>query len=430
MQVDCTHCGRPNQALDGTAPGATVVCAVCGRPFTVDVDLNGQLGRVPIKRVPAGDAGFGSLGQPGGLGSLGDLGPPAPGPDFGSLGAPGGSSSSSLGDMPTTEGDAFDLSSILSPTPRAPAQPLVAPPPEFQFGGTMDKFNALNLDTQPGDPESTRVVDVDAEVALRQMSTPTTDRPPPETASGWRVRSERGLVYELMTVDAVVAWLEGKADISGVRVARAQGLFQGVESFPEIAKRLGMRPGGVVEAPKLAAGGAGELSLAMERAPSPRSRQKQAAAADGPNQKKGQRDRPDAKAKEARSVERPVGMGAVLGMLVGTLALAGAAVFAGVKTEALALPPPLAATAEAPVPAPGPELAEAIKAYEAGHFTAATTRLKSLTKKGDDPRAWRYLALALHKSNRDPEAQKALDEYRRRKQQAGGDGRQVREVQH
>lgn len=411
MHVDCNHCGRANQVPDSAASGGPVVCTACGRPFTVD-------------------AGFGALGQPGGLGSLGDLGPPAPGPDFGSLGAPGGSTSS-LGDMPTAEGDAFDLSSILSPTPRAPAQPLVAPPPasDFTFGGTMDTFTALTGDTAGGnDGESTRVVDVDAEAALRQLGTQGAG-PPADKAGGWRVRSERGLVYELMTVDAVVAWLEGKADISGVRIARGQGQFQGVEAFPEVAARLGMRPGASVGPPKLASGGAGELSLAMERAPSPRSRQQQSAGG-APGQDRGPRERPDAKAREARSVDRPIGMGAVLGMLLGALALVGAGVFAGVKTGLLSLPPPLAATAEAPEPEPGPELARAMKAYQDGHFTAATARLKSLTNKGDDPRAWRYLALALHKSNREDEARAALAEYRRRKQQAGGDGRQVREVQH
>jgi len=330
--------------------------------------------------------------------------------------------------MPDSDSEAFDLSSILSPAPRVPADPVLpgAPPADFTFGGTMDKFSALNLGGGPGESnESTRVVDVDTEAALREMSTPIPDTPPDQTG-GWRVRSERGLVYELMTVDAVVAWLEGKADITGVRVARGAGAFQGVEAFSEIATRLGLRPGGSQPAPSLPSSGAGELSLAMERAPSPRRRPSQRST-DGPSEPRADRERREA-TQDARQVERPVGMGAVLGMLVGALTLAGVAVFVGTKTGALSMPPPLEATAVAPPSEPSRALTSAVEAYEAGKINLAERRLKALAEKGDDPRAWRYLALALHKSNRESDARAALAEYRRRMQQAGGDGRQVREV--
>lgn len=431
MQVKCTHCGGPNQAPDG-ARSVAIACAACGRSFTTDAGVP-ALGRVPLKKVAASsvDNGFGSLGSSGGLaglGGLGDLGPPAPGPDFGSL---GGGSSGSLGEMPTeTDADAFDLSSILSPTTRSSgAQPLPPPPnADFTFGGTMDKFSALQGMPGGGEAsESTRVVDVDAAAAFSSAPEPTQPNEP--VSGGWRVRSERGLVYELMTVDAVVAWLEGKADISGVRIASGGGEFQSVEAFPAIASRLGLRTSSAQPIQLSSPAGAGELSLAMERAPAPRSRQPQTTAAGGAP-KKGARERPDAKPKEALRVDNPLGMGALLGLLIGALALAGGAVFAGVKTGSLDMPPPLEATAEAPLPPPSTALAAAVEDYNNGKINLAERRLSALAKKGDDPRAWRYLALALHKSNRDDEARAALARYRRRMQQTGGDGRQVREVQH
>ena len=80
-------------------------------------------------------------------------------------------------------------------------------------------------------------------------------------------------------------------------------------------------------------------------------------------------------------------------------------------------------------PAPGPKLAKAIEAFEAGRLDAATNMLQRLGRDDDDPRVYRYLALALHQNSRDLEAQQALAEYRRRLRRTNGaDGRQVREV--
>ncbi len=405
MQVNCSHCGRPNEAPD-PPPGSAgqVVCASCGRPFEVSGGGSPALGRVNLRKVAAPRSEFEALGSTG------------------------------LGGLDEGEPDAFDLSAILDPVPGGAPGPTTVEPAtasEFTFGSPGDLFGGSG----PTSGESTRVVDLDPAAALREVDEAATPSP---QASGWRVRSERGLVYELMTVDAVVAWLEGKSDVSGVRIARGDGAFQEVTAFPEVASRLGIRPGAEVAPPTLsggaAGGGGGELSLAMERAPSPQKRAaaaqaaSKAAASSGPRPERA--ERPQTQVKEARRIENPVGMGSLLAALVGVLVVAAAGVFVGVKSGAMPLPPPLEETAEAAEPPPVAELAEAIAAYEAGNYTSATRRLKTLAKSGDDPRAWRHLALSLHKSNRDAEAREALAEYRRRMQQAGGDGRQVREVQH
>lgn len=254
----------------------------------------------------------------------------------------------------------------------------------------------LNLSGPPGlsddgEEESTRVVDqryVDEAMKAAPLDLGL-DAPTPE---GWKVRNERGVVYELMTVDAVVAWLEGKPDISGVRVARGDGVFMEVDAFPELAGRLGVRK--PVE---------DSLSLDITRASA------RHGGAIGE-----QRSVARAESGPAREPGPPSsGFGAVLGAVaIAFLAVVGITV-AGVATGAMALPPDIDAPVAVEQP-PAADLARAIQDYESGAYDAAINRLQLLARgEQPDPRIQRYLALALHHNNRDAEARRALAEYRR-----------------
>jgi len=340
----------------------------------------------------------------GALGALGDLGPPPSLPDPVTAGPE--ASFDGLGDIPESSAPdparGFDLGAILEPAPGS-GPPTPTGGSGFTFGGSLADFSGDR--SQP---------------SLSGGDEPTqndgTGRESPKASSGWRVRNERGVVYELMTVDAVVAWLQGRADITGVRIAQGSGGFEGIDRFPRIASRVGTRGSPSLAPPT----NSGTLSLAMERAPSPHRNRAPTSSAASAEQKQG----------PVRS-ENPVGMGAVLVLLVGAMTLSGAAVFAAVKTGSMSLPAVAPGSSDLSKEAPpSPALARAIAAYEAEKYTAATRLLKNLTKKRDDPRAFRYLALALHRSNRAEAAREALMEYRLRMQRAGGDGRQVRKVRH
>ena len=163
------------------------------------------------------------------------------------------------------------------------------------------------------------------------------------------------------------------------------------------------------------------LSLAMERVTNQPGRETSAAQRPARRQ--------EAAAQKARiTVDKPLGLGYVLLLLfMGSAIFMGGVVYA-VQLEIAPIPQPVPAPSDRALPDPDPALAEAIAIYEAGKHGAAVARLRKLAGKLDDPRVHKYLALALHKSKRTEEARAALSEYRRNMQQAGGDGRQVREV--
>ncbi len=405
-----------NEAQPVSGGSVTVVCDPCGRPFTVDADAapappasGAGMGRGLLGAPPSS---FGALGRPGGFDP--GLGPPAPGPDFGSLAGDlepddgPATREDELGPMPTG-GERFDLSSILDPLPTpASEEPLGGG--SFTFGDEDEA--ATRLDADFHEDESTRVVDLDA-TAKATMG-----------AAAWRVRSDRGLVYELPTLDAVVAWLEGKTDISQVHLARGDSAFLPVDAWPDVSQRLTPRgpptPGG------------DELALDTARAPAKRPPRTQQPARAPELRRASPRDGASAPAKkEARLPDSPLGFGFVLMLLAGGTLLAGGVVVAGVLGGWMGLPPTVEGSA---LPAPAPasaSLARAIELFEAEQYTAATRLLQTVADQEEDPRALRYLALALHRSNRQAEARAALEAYRARHQRTNGnDGRQVREMRH
>lgn len=415
MPMRCPHCGARNASEAVGRP-----CISCGRVIP-DPD-----------QTRADDSAYRALQE---LGGLADFDPGSP-LDFGNAqvdtlddGADGG-----LGAMPTgDEAAKLDMARLLGTDSVDDRPPFSGGPSGgdgFRFGGApappaglgsldggfaafddddeatrgnlmiqipreaLRDSLSLNLSGPPiedHEEESTRVVDQRyVDEAMKQAPLELgIDAPRPE---GWKVRNERGVVYELMTVDAVVAWLEGKPDISGVRLARGDGVFMEVDAFPELAGRLGVRK--PVE---------DVLSLDISRA----------SARHGGTIGE-QRSVTRSEAPRARdSGPPPVGFGAVLGAVaVAFLAVVGITL-AGVATGGMTLPPDVESV-ETTEPEPSPALSRAIEAYASGHYDAAINRLQGLVRGGEtDPRVRRYLALALHRNNRDAEARQALADYRR-----------------
>lgn len=408
MPMRCPHCGARNAGEAGAH------CVSCGRPLaSADPRPRGRAGprtfdpRSPLTPVST-DPGPDTLddGDDGGLGAIptGDevaaldlkrlLGQSDFGDDDGfrfGAGAPVEHTDRGLGSLDSGFAE-FDYDDDDEATR---GNLMIQIPPE-----ALRDSLSLNLAGPPGidldegeEEESTRVVDqryVDEAMKQAPLELGLAEAPP----SGWKVRNERGVVYELMTVDAVVAWLEGKPDISGVRVARGDGVFMDVDAFPELAGRLGRRKP-VEDA----------LSLDISRA---------SARHGGAIRER----RTVARAEAAAALREPgpeaLGFGVVLGAVAAAFLLVSGIVLAAMALGWMALPPPIdeVTVSEAP---PSEALARAVEAYEAGQYDAAINRLQGLARSGDaDPRIQRYLALALHQNNRDAEARQALAEYRRR----------------
>jgi hypothetical protein len=238
---------------------------------------------------------------------------------------------------------------------------------------------------------------------------------PADEPGGWRVKSERGLVYELMTLDAVVAWLEGKDDAEGVRVARGGGPFLPVRDIPELSKRLGLSAAGAR---------ADEAPLQLDTDNRPK-RQGTAAprgageAARGPAKGRDARAASKTTAKPAKPDQRPaLGLGFVLWLLLAGALVAGGGVAVGLKTGFMSLPPePAGETAAAPA---DEKVRAAVAALEAGQNTGAAQLLRQAAEaEGAHPSVFRYLAVALHRTGSDGEAREALAEYRRRMARMG-----------
>lgn len=254
----------------------------------------------------------------------------------------------------------------------------------------------------PDEDESTVAFSAAVATDLAQQMQIALSQPPaeaaPEAPSVWRVRSARGLVYELMSLDAVVAWLEGKPDHAGVRIARGSGDFMSIGAHPELARRFGGRSTGPAEL------GLGDLPLALDERPIHTSAPPEQQAVVSPL-------RTEAPPRSARPDDptNPVGFAGVLGVVaLATIVMVGA-VFLGMRSgwlDEMIPPAPLAAQAEA-----SPALQEAIASYEANNLTAATSALRTLARTSKDPRVFRYLTMALHRQKRHQEAREALARY-------------------
>lgn len=330
-------------------------------------------------------------------------------------------------------GDEADDITAIGPTanravlPRAKGDPFsqTSPPPSVDFANlTGDNFEALRDFGQPAAvdfDEVTRQSDV-ADLSMlmaNESSEESTIAVPADVADDlaaqlnaaaakpapmiWRVRSARGLVYELMSLDAVVAWLEGKADISGVRIARGQGDFTSISNHPELAGRFGGRTEGPSDL------GLSNLPLTLDErpvttsAPPPTGNEVSPLRGDPVDGEGLQRAaRPD-------DPVRPIGFVGVLGVAMLCAAVIGGAVFFGVRSGWLEeMLPPAAPVAEQ---AAAPELQAAIASFEANNLTAAISALHKQARTSKDPRVLRYLAMALHRQKRHHEAREALSRY-------------------
>jgi hypothetical protein len=410
MSRRCPECG-------GLLGAGDAVCRACGHAVGPE--------------RPAPRAGRGLLEprreQAGSI-ELGDLGPPPPRSEA----SPGGHNSS-LGDMPAmNDADAFDLSAILDGggIPSAPPPPVTT----AGRGGFVPAFTFPGSDAGPvadlGNLDEATPDELSLEAAGGSMAGGRSkDSAAGGAGEGWRVRNAAGTVYDMVSIESVIQWLQNKDSFDGIRIARGGGAFRTVEDYPEVMTRLGMRPsaGGFSTnegaAPKL------ELELAGRkpqgsRAPAAQRPESRAPAARGPVAAANPGTPGARTAARPAPAGRTFGTGFALVLAGGTVAVT--LVLAQVLTAvAPTTPAPASAATLAPAEAapPGPALQAALQAFEAERYTAAEQLLQQAARsEKDDPRVFRYLASTLSKlGGRDREARAALAEYRRTRARSGGE---------
>jgi hypothetical protein len=329
------------------------------------------------------------------------------------------------------DADAFDLSAILDGggIPSAPPPPVTTAGrggfvPAFTFPGAEagPVADLGNLDEATPD-----------ELSLEAVGNPPAGGRGKESAGAagdaWRVRNAAGTVYDMVSIESVIQWLQNKDSFDGIRIARGGGAFRTVEDYPDVMTRLGMRPaasgfsGGSGAAPKL------ELELAGRkpqgsRAPAAQRPESRAPAARGPVAAT------SPGAPGARTAARPAPAGRTFGMGFALILAGGTVAVTLIVAQALTglVPSSVSTTAATPTARPeptppGPALQAALQAFEAERYTAAEQLLQQAARsEKDDPRVFRYLALTLSKlGGRDREARTALAEYRRTRARSGGE---------
>lgn len=256
MHVKCRHCGAGNNVAVVGSGHITAICDICRRPFTVegppetggfgleelaDLDFSAAISEQESLELQR-SAGYAPLSP-----SLG-ASPPAQSPpeDQTMMDEQGflfnGPNAGLLGSPPEAADDGIFIGN---------------PGPGDSFGhvGPGDSFGDLSFDGSfdgsedmfgPAE-EPTRIVSADIAEMAKTFSQSA------EIPLGWKVRSERGLEYELMSIDAVIAWLQGKADISHIQLSRGGEPFQPLSQFPEVANRLGYGAASARPAPGSAA---------------------------------------------------------------------------------------------------------------------------------------------------------------------------------
>lgn len=385
MHVKCRHCGADNNVTVVGSGHITAVCDVCRRPFMVE--------------GPPETGGFG-------LEELADLDFSAAISQQESLELQRSAGYEPLmpaqriapEDMTMTDEQGFLFNapdaSILNPTRSARGQPAPRPadPLDLSFDGSLDGSEDMFGPTE----EPTRIVSADiAEVAKAFGQSA-------EIQMGWRVKSERGLVYELMTIDAVIAWLQGKADTTHIQLSRAGEPFRPVSDFPEVAQRLGY------SAPRPTAAAAkeedGPLLLDEDRL-----RQRGGARIE-PGARQGARGDTPTAPRVNSAIEDPLGLGFVVGLLFACTLLFAGMVLGGLRVGLMSGAPTVDQVAVEP------QLPAALQEVEAvmgkGKFTAAVRMLQQLQTKEADPRVHRLMALALYRTNQPQAAAEALARYR------------------
>ena len=409
MIIRCRHCGAPNETAEGQAPRE---CATCGRALTAPTAAR------PDRTVLDAPPDFAAyLGRE----RADDSEDTASSRD-----------SRGLGSLPVGD-ESPDLSAILAEAP--PSAPPTAAAP-FVFGETnpVDSFEGapalseLSRDAAPSvtlgriqtakRPQEPTVSDPNDEQTLigdagylRDLLDQVRKVP---SATGWRVKNDRGVVYELMNLDAVVAWLQGKPDIDSVQIAQGPDNFKAVRDYPALMMRLG-----------LSAPSSERLELDMSRASERHGGDlgsARMAAAPSTVAPSGALD-------ARRQTEAPFGMGVVLVAITVACLLAVGGTHLAIEGGYVTIPGGDVSPTVMPLGPPSPPVVRAITAFEAENYTTATNLLRRLSKTEGDPRVYRYLALALHATNRNDEAQSALTQYRRALRRVDGDhAGQVRPV--
>ncbi len=207
MRVNCRHCGAINEVDLPESGQATVVCFACGRPFyasSADEDETMVSGAATVNLMPPmGTGGY----------------PFAPQPQNNRAYRP-----AQLDPMPQAGLDAL----LQSPAQDAPyLQAAQEANALHQSGAFRFAFDEL--------PDSDEQFHVGSE-ATKVVASPASLM---QSANGWRLRSERGVVYDLATIDALVAMLKGRPDLASIEIAQGDGPFAKLDRYPEIYGRLG-----------------------------------------------------------------------------------------------------------------------------------------------------------------------------------------------
>ncbi len=247
--------------------------------------------------------------------------------------------------------------------------------------------------------------------------------------SGWRIRTARGVIYQMHTRDEVVQWFQSQSDLSAVTVSHAGGPFESAVDFSitnqddfarastlsigssEVAVETGsisdllvdMDPNALLstaQSPTQDAQSNSLLELDYGRASARHSH-----PTGGQSARSGSTN-----ATAAQELDDGVTYGFRVASLVLIFAVLGSQLALGNFTETSSAPPILATTQESSTMSP--ELRRALDLLTANKYTAAARLLQRLSKTSGDPRVFLYLASALHQSDRGREAEQALARYR------------------
>ena len=218
MKVTCRHCGASNEAQVDPGRSVTVVCRSCGRPFNAS-DSQGPVTTFPDYGDFPDDSYDSEHGESTVAVDMNQLDISESGLELSDVtGAPssrgsGGFAMPALGDLP--------------------------PPPP---GGRSSYHGANTMEP------STMRVDLD-DIASSAGAFELGDvggLGGPAQTLGWRVRNERGLVYNLVTIAAVTEWLAEKESPHTFEVAQGEGPFLPIAAVPALAERFGGIPHALV----------------------------------------------------------------------------------------------------------------------------------------------------------------------------------------
>ncbi|MEE2787807.1 MAG: hypothetical protein VX589_10740 [Myxococcota bacterium] len=415
--IRCPHCAAPNR-LAAQVSETTMECAVCGRTFeskgrgsepestprrvvadskSVDL-LNASSSFDPVDwSIGADDQRMEPFSIDGsGVSNLG--------------GSPYESTSSAtLGEMPTADKQ-VDIAGILGKD------------------AAFQETDSLDSRLFAGGQDNTE------SALLRQRS-------PREDDSSWRVRNDRGVVYEMSSTREIRIWLHDRADWNKLRISKAGGPFMALDAYPELEhdpvdvelpSALDDGPGAD---PRFAALMVDSMAGGMEQSPNT----PEAATFDGSFQDHLELDFASASALHrtgtSASAARPGQFASPAGqtssaqgtrviadltfrvpfittVIVLATVLVGTSAYRSRILEAAAGSEVVQTSADASTAQARNRLLESIEAVDNGNFTTAAQRLSTLAATSSEPEVFRYLAIALYKTNRNHEAKRALARYR------------------